>query len=355
MKYAARRIFFSITICLLLSSCFFKKAVNVPVLGSCVICDRLSLFTEIKQKVAGSYWNSFNTKSLTPPLVYFSDSLSWLAYSGNIKFKNIEYIKIECPSGLILYKMNKRLDSVPFHMENKMSFTDSTLPYYDQPIMFCSDVESTSKLVPDVKNTEEWLQLVMHEYFHSFQFNHKGFIQYFADSVDVKTDSLNDYYKNNEWFSNLAGIENACLLKALNSSSIDSTKYFCKQFIETRKERRQKFINEFHFDISAAEKFWEKVEGSARYIEYNTGFIYSNSHDDVTNSKCDTLFNHFNNYYKKDFEKQPWFYVKTQIMRAYYYVTGFNLCRVLDKLNISYKEKLFDRPSVGLEDFLPGN
>ena len=344
-----------IIIAALFAFCFFKKEGPVQQEGSCIICDRLSLFTDIKQRVAASYWSSFNTKSLTPPLVYFSDSLSWLAFSADTKFKDIEYIKIECPSGLVLYKMNKRLDSVPFHMENKMSFTDSAMPYFKHPVMFCSDVESTAKLVPDVKNTEEWLQLVMHEYFHSFQFNHTSFINYFADSVHMQTDSLNNYYKNNDWFSELAGIENDCLLKAISASSRDSLKYFCKQFIETRKERRQRFIKQFQFDISPAEKFWEKTEGTARYMEYNTGFIYENGQITTTGAKCDTLFNHFNNYYKKDFEKQPWFYIKTQIMRAYYYVTGFNLCRVLDKLKISYKEDLFDRPSAGLEDFLTGN
>jgi hypothetical protein len=120
---------------------------------TCVVCDRLSLFETIKQKVGAKYWHSYNTKDMTPPLVYFDDSVSWLAFSNKVLFKNIKYEGIKCASGIILYKLKIRLDTVLFHMENKMSFTDATSPYYYHPIMFCSNVKTASRLIPEVKNT----------------------------------------------------------------------------------------------------------------------------------------------------------------------------------------------------------
>lgn len=319
---------------------------------TCVVCDRLSLFETIMQKVGAKYWHSYNTKDMTPPPVYFDDSVSWLAFSNEVLFKNIKYERIKCASGLILYKLNIRLDTVLFHMENKMSFTDATSPYYYHPIMFCSYVETASRLIPEVKNTEEWLQMVLHEYFHAFQFNHKNSINYLADSIALSVDSLHGYYRRNNWFRGYLKMENDYLLKAIDAQAEDSIKYFSAQFFETRKQRREQFFTQFHFDISRAEMFWEKIEGTARYIEYNTGFVYTKIKHKSLDKGCDLSFKGFKNYYDKDITNEPWFYEKTQMMVGYYYVTGFNLCRLLDKLKISYKDNLFNTPSTELEQYL---
>lgn len=319
---------------------------------NCVVCERLTLFESIKKKVSATYWTSFNTHGMTPPLIYFDDSASWLAFSNERIFKDIKYQQIICPSGLRVYKMNNRLDSVSFHMENKMTFRDTASPYYYRPVMFCSDVERASTLVPDVKNTEEWLQMVFHEYFHAFQFNHKSLMNYLRDSISLSVESLHGYYRKNKWFQDSLTTENNYLLKAIDARSIDSMKYFTRQFLETRKQRRKKFFDQFSLDISVSEIFWEKIEGTARYIEYYTGFIYSGLTYKSPSKTCDLLFNNFKNYYHKDITKQPWFYDKTQMMVGYYYVTGFNLCRLLDRLKISYKLNLFDNPATGLENYI---
>jgi hypothetical protein len=307
---------------------------------------------EIKPEVAKRYWPGFDSDSLTPSLLYFDDSLSWLAFSDRNLFNdNVSAKKIICPGGLSLYRLNKRLDSIPFHMENKMSFSDPASPSFYNPIMYCSHTERTRSLIPEVESTEEWLQMVLHEYFHAFQFSHTNSIDYLADSLKIGADTLNRVYKFNKWFSSSLENENNFLLEALNSHSRDSVLLLTKKFLVNRQNRRKEYMRVSGTDITSLEKFWEKIEGTARYVEYNTGFIYADNNIGMLES-CDTLFNGFKGYKGVDFVKQPWFYKKTEMMQAYYYVTGFNLCRLMDKLGISYKDHLFDQTVDGLEDYL---
>ncbi len=344
-----RFVLLTLAIFCLVVSCDHKKEF-LPY-ASCLVCDRLSLLQQIKPEVAGRYWPTFDTDSLTPPMVYFDDSVSWLAFSIDNIYKNIQSAEeVNCPDGLTLYRMKQRLDTIPFHMENKMTFKDSLAPNFYRPVMFCSNVEITKKVVPVVNYTEDWLQMALHEYFHAFQFTHKKNLRYMADSIKINEDSLDRIYLKYEWFSKLLKIENDHLLHAIDASSKDSIRWYVNQFLNIRKTRRLRFEKEAGYDITRTEKFWEKMEGTARYIEYNTGFIY---HDNQINIKlsCDSLFNKFNHYAAMDFIKRPWFREKTQMMRAYYYVTGFNLCRIMDKLKIPYKEKLFDEVNTGLEEY----
>ena len=249
--------------------------------------------------------------------------------------------------------MQDRIEKAPFLMQNKMSFEDKSSPYYYRPIMLCSDVEAAKKVAPDIKDTEKWMQIVMHEYFHAFQFNHKSTINYLADSIEVRSDSLDFFYLNHKWFSESIDKENEYLLKAINSTSIDSLHYFVSEFTKKRTKRRQEFQLMFPFDISQSEKFWEKIEGSARYVEYNMEYIYSDENLEFVNMTCDTLFNKFNDYVNHNFIDSPASYANTKIIPAYYYyMTGFNLCRVLDKLKVNYQDKLFDNTAKGLEDYL---
>jgi hypothetical protein len=122
-----------------------------------------------------------------------------------------------------------------------------------------------------------------------------------------------------------------------------------------RRLRRQRFADMYKYDLAPSEKFWEMIEGTARYIEYNMGYIYMGQKKGHLHLECDTLFNSFNKYSNAEFLQTPWFKEKTEIMPAYYYVTGFNLCRVMDRLRVNYKEKLAEDPSVSLEDYFNRN
>lgn len=109
-----------------------------------------------------------------------------------------------------------------------------------------------------------------------------------------------------------------------------------------------KSSEEFQSDIGPWEEFWETIEGTARYAEYYmAGYFGKIPIGGI--GRCDSLFKRFVDYpADADFEKKQVFVNRTEIMPAYYYVTGFNLCRLLDKLGIAYKRSLFDQPGKGL-------
>jgi hypothetical protein len=54
----------------------------------------------------------------------------------------------------------------------------------------------------------------------------------------------------------------------------------------------------------------------------------------------------FKNY---KMENDPWLYT---VGNRYFYATGFNMVRLLDKLNIDYKRRLFNEGNLSLEVLL---
>lgn len=311
---------------------------------ACVVCSRIEMFQQVHQFVSRRFWEEFEGESLRVPLVYFSDTTSYLAFSDTSLF-DIKYDILRCGNGMKIFKYARRLDAVPFHMENKMDFTNKNSPYYYNPVMLCSNVEKAKEVAP-VKHTEEWIQLVMHEYFHGFQFHHPKTIAYFADSVRLHTDSLNKLYLNETWFSDAIKNENKLLLDAAGHTG-DSMLYYTNQFIQSRLERRKAFMQRYGYSIAAAEDFWEKTEGTARYLEYYTGYAFMDMKS-TSNNSCDSLFNYFQDYETASIDTSRWFRERTEIMPAYYYVTGFNMCRLMDKLRVEYKNKLFENAGITL-------
>ena len=316
--------------------------------NECKVCQRLAIFNQIKKVVAKTYWPSFNLQG-SPPLLYFSDSLTYIAFAKKFPFTTT-YDVLNCPQGLRLF-VTRRTDSIPFHMENKMDLDDSTSSLFFRPMLFCSDVETLVKTVPDFSTTEEWFQLIMHEYFHSFQFSHRAMLSFLHNKIKIKEDSLTAIYRRLSWYATMIDSENMLLLKAINSPFPDSLRYYAGEFITERTERREQFRLSSGHDISIDEDFWEKAEGTARYLEYYMAFAYKNWKADPSKN-CDSLFKNFAWYRNRNLEKEKNFYVRTQIMPAYYYVTGFNLCRLLDKVHAGYKDKLFTEPEKSLFGYL---
>ncbi len=53
---------------------------------------------------------------------------------------------------------------------------------------------------------------------------------------------------------------------------------------------------------------------------------------------------------KFNFKNEKWLYLTNHT--KYYYATGFNIIRLLDKLNVDYKSRLFIEKELTLEDIL---
>jgi len=106
------------------------------------------------------------------------------------------------------------------------------------------------------------------------------------------------------------------LLKAIDTNDIEASRAYILSFLKLRNERRERVKKDLGIDIVALEQLYETMEGSARYIEY-----------------C--LYRHFGDFNLSD---AKWLYT---VGRKYYYATGFNLLRLLDKLGIEYHSHIF--------------
>lgn len=329
-----------------------KSDAHTLSIKDCMACDRLTLFYSAKDAVSIFIWPDLNESSLLPPLIYFTDSTTYIAFSDEKLFAQRKYQSIDCNNELTILRLGQRIDDQPFHMENKMSFNDSLSPYYYAPAMLCSDVETMHLFVPDFKTTEEWLQLVMHEYFHGFQFSHEKTINYLANTIRIAADTLDKIYLSNNKFRKEIKYENQLLIKAYETEIRDSINRYIKEYQIHRENRISKFQDTLDFDLSKHENFWETIEGTARYVEYYMALHF----EDIPlkdSFRCDSLFNDFKNYSNsKDLENRKEFKQRTMMLPAYYYVTGFNICRLLDKLGYEYKQELFDKPESGLYQLL---
>ncbi len=311
----------------------------------------LPLFFKSKTVIDNGIWPGLSGGDHNPPLLYFTSGTTYAAFLEEGSFPHHEYRTITCYEHTLL-KLNRRLDDQPFHMENRMNFADSNSLYFFRPMMLCSDVESMTEFVPDFKTTEDWLPLVMHEYFHSFQFSHQPSLFYLQNLIGMAADTLSTYYLTNASFQHTLKLENELLIGCIKSENQDSLDLYLDEFIKLREQRRSGFADSSSFNLAIMEDFWETIEGTARYIEYYLAGKFAQMHvEDLMG--CDSLFHNFAMF--KDslpFEQKPHFIERTKIMPAYYYVTGFNICRLLDKLELEYKPNRFQNPEHSIYEIL---
>lgn len=316
------------------------------------IFDRILFVFNLKKTVDEKTWKTFNSAEFDLPLIYFTDSSSYIA-NPTKKFLNTFKSKLVFENRQIkIYKTNFRVDSLPFHMETVMSLGNSRDEFnFRSPFMMCSSYEETFETIPDVFSTEEWTTMIMHEYFHGFQFKHKSFIDYYEkEIVEIQPDSLSKIYKNHLWFKKSIDKENDLLLSAINESDTLKIKNLLNAFFTQRTERRKLVREKFNFDISKYEKCFETMEGTARYVEYSLYKIYSTRPPDDKLVVSDPSFKSFEKFRNYTIQKDEWLY-KTD-KTTYFYAVGFNMARLLDKLKIDYKSRLFKEGQLTLEDLL---
>ena len=237
-------------------------------------------------------------------------------------------------------------------METGMTLGDPTDEYnYHSPFMKCSSYEEVFKTIPKVLSTEEWTTMIMHEYFHGFQYKHKSYINFYEKNiVQIQPDSLTSIYKNNQWFKTSIDNENQFLLKAIAEKDSSKTKQLIDSFFDLRTQRRKAVSEKLKLNIGQYEKCYETMEGTARYIEFSLYNNYATRRPSYKLLQSDTSFKSFNKFRKYNIEQDKWLYLTEKTI--YFYAIGFNMARLLDKLNIDYKSRLFNEGKLTLEDIL---
>jgi hypothetical protein len=218
--------------------------------------------------------------------------------------------------------------------------SDSTALEYKNTLGMFSDVNLTEKFIPDVKDTEEWMSMVIHEMFHQYQRNFKEFRKKQQSSQkDFDRDTLDYLYKNKDWFNKTVKKENRILLEVLDLKDNDSIKKYLSDYLTTKKQRISKVRNEEGLEILDLENSLSKSEGTARYIDYCVKLTLKEEPDSKTLSEIDDKYqtNRFENY---ELGQDKWMY---NLGGGYYYSIGFNLTRVLEKLKIDYQKDIFHK------------
>ncbi|MBI3235659.1 MAG: hypothetical protein HYZ42_16750 [Bacteroidetes bacterium] len=316
--------------------------------------DRIAFVYQLKQAVDEKTWRTFNNQAYDLPLVYFTDTSSYIANPSEKFLKTFKSDLVFQDDQIKIYKTRNRVDQLPFHMETGMTLGDPTDEYnYHSPYMMCSSYEETFKKIPAVGSTDEWTTMIMHEYFHGYQYKHQPYMDYYEkEIVQIQPDSLTAIYKSNNAYKKSIDEENQLLLKALNETDSLNTRKHIAEFFSLRNKRRADVLSQYKLDISKYEKCYETMEGTARYIEYSLYSLFSTYKPDEKLLKSDTSFKSFNKFRNYHIKKDEWLYLTEKT--TYFYAIGFNMVRLLDKLNIEYKSRLFKEGKLSLEDLLLG-
>ena len=280
-----------------------------------VVIARLTYLHHLKDKI-GNVWQGFNGKHADLPLIYYGNEFCYVM-NPQIKFlTNFESSLVFKDEGLTVYK-TKKIDDTPFHMHMTYEFDDEKQFDFHSPYMRCSSLETTSKTIPDVTTMDVWATMVLHEYFHAFQFSQPEYADYYEKHCAFfDSNILQSLYLNHKWYRNSINKENELLLKALNTSDINLARRHLRSFLKIRSNRRKKAYRKLHLDITKAEQTYEMTEGSARYIE-------AKLYESIPVYQADS----------------SWLYTAG---KKYHYATGYNIIRVLDKFGCHYQKELFN-------------
>ncbi|MBS1500549.1 MAG: hypothetical protein JST32_00705 [Bacteroidetes bacterium] len=311
---------------------------------------RIRYFYYLKDKLADKSWPGFGQQRYDVDLAYYSSGQTYVVDADGLIGKRTK-LTVVYNDGKLKIGKTPRLDTISFHMSTAYEDKDSSILWYRNPMMLCSDYESTRKHVPDVPDIRTWATMVMHEYFHGFQFRHPAFIHFANDSVSVSNSRLQSYYDNYPWFRESVEKENKLLLECLDEKDASQIKRLLKQYLMLRGRRLAQFKKIEKFDLGSQEDFLEKTEGSSRYMEYQLYLLFKKLPPDKELQRADTAYKPalFRDFKLTD---KPWMYESNSI--RYFYSVGLNIFRLLDKLRVSYKQKLFDDNSLTLSKLLAG-
>lgn len=330
---------------------FFGLIVHAQDNKGQIIENRIKYIYSLKSLVDNNIWIGFSDKEYDVPLIYYTNSTCYIANPTENFLDSYKPNLLYNSDGLKIFE-TKLLDSIPFHMSASIILGDSTSDYnYRVPYLKCSSFEITKSIIPDVNSTEEWITMIIHEYFHGFQYRHASFLDYFDKNVVyIPADSLKKAYSNNLWFKDYVDKENDFLLLAIASDDIKEAYAYIDSFLNLREKRRLLSIDSLNFDIGNIEQTYETMEGTARYVEYSLYGQFALLDKNEKLLLSDSSFFFYEKFRKYNIENDQWLFHSSKT--TYFYATGFNIARLLDKLGIEYKTRLFKESGLSLEKIL---
>jgi hypothetical protein len=181
-----------------------------------------------------------------------------------------------------------------------------------------------------------YISVLYHEAFHAYQFtNYEVMINKMADFDNA--DKVIEKLDNNDSFKNLYKKEGEILYLAINEKEKDKVVNYIGKYIAARNKRTEilkgKLSNQDFKTLVTAENYYELIEGTAAYVQLKT--------DEELKDM---------GLYKQNIDKLKEFSGKTQK----YYKSGMAMCIILDKLDNSWKERIFSEGKPLYQKFVEG-
>ena len=223
--------------------------------------ERLQYVYALKVVINDSIWSGFADKQYDVPLLYYGDTCCYVVNPMEKFLAKYPSVLVHSGNDFQIYH-TKKVDDKPFHMHVTFSDEESDIDYRT-PIMRCSSLEQTGKTIPDVTSVNEWATMVMHEYFHGFQFKNDGFLDIYETITNaVLPDTLTALAACHDWYRESITRENDLLLKAIDTNENKASKAYIQSFFKLRNERRERVKKELGMDIVALEQLYETMEVS---------------------------------------------------------------------------------------------
>lgn len=315
---------------------------------------RISFVLNLRKEVAARCWKVFAEKRTEGTFIYFNRDQSEIFFPTKQILSKIDNYKKFSED----YLLTSRTDTIPYHFELMISF-DSTQTdkfYFDHPVQQFLSVEETGNFIPSVKSTEMWATMVIHEMFHHFQYNIPEFKEYGKSTIGILPFDSRDLARlcnEDEQFLKLIQSENDYLLEAIAENNISVRNTIVSKYLKQRANRIQKYsIN--HPDLERVENYYITQEGSARYLEYQSMLVLNEFSQKSNSPKIvdDPNFLSYIEFEDVDLKDEAFNYLTYAGPGQYHYALGFNMMRLLDKLKVNYKDRLFTEPTKGLHEYL---
>ena len=193
--------------------------------------ERLQYVYALKVVINDSVWSRFADKQYDVPLLYYGDTCCYVVNPMEKFLAKYPSVLVHSGNDIQIYQTEK-VDDKPFHMH--VTFTDEESDIdYRAPIMRCSSLEQTSRTIPDVTSVNEWATMVMHEYFHGFQFKNDGYLDIYETITNaVLPDTLTALVTSHDWYREGVTRENDLLLKAIDTNDNEASRAYIQSFFK---------------------------------------------------------------------------------------------------------------------------
>ncbi|MDB5202943.1 MAG: hypothetical protein JWQ27_2352 [Ferruginibacter sp.] len=302
---------------------------------------RLNYFFKLKQVTAKQYWPGFNDQLLFGPVIFYGTEGTYVVNPNKKLNTKIKYEPIENNfNRLLLGKISDKVDTSKFNMQVDYEEHDKTALYYRNPIASVSDLPLAQVFVPGIKHFEEWAGMMLHETFHQYQTSFKQFRECQNTTQEkIQRDTLIGMYKHLAWFRESVIKENQFLLNAIATTYTDSVSLYVSYYRDFKNARQQRVSKEINLSIAGLEDMLERSEGVGRYMEYCLKRSVQLLPVNEMLRQQEALYIP-DAYAAYNILSDPFM---NKISTQYYYTTGLNTARLLEKSHVNFQKEIYRR------------